>query len=562
MKYSALSLAWNALSGHARWKPAWRDPAPRGRYDVVICGGGGHGLATAHYLAKVHGITNVAVLEKGYIGSGNAGRNTTIIRSNYLLPESIPFYEWSMQLWEGLEQDLNFNTMVSQRGVLNLYHSDAQRDAYARRGNAMRLHGVDAELLDAAGVRKMLPYLDFENARFPIQGGLLQRRGGTARHDGVVWGYARAADMRGVDSIQNCEVKAIRRLDGRVEGVETSRGFIAAGKVALALAGLHGGGAGLTDRVLTEAGHGPLHWVRGQRDPDPDFPTVAFPNPEEPGALDAVLDLARSVDAGAALALDPDADRLAVAAPGPDGSWRAPTRDQVGALPPPPPLAPRAAAAPPHRVLAPPVTTVVSSRLVQRIGAAHGARVIETLTGFKWLSRPGAEHPAWTQVLLYEEALGYAVGADTRDKDGITAALVVADLVAGLAAAGRTVWDVLDDLAVRHGAHVTRNGTLPLRGPGREDRLAGLVDRLVASPPTTLGGRPVVRTDRPAADVLRLWDADDTRVAVRPSGTEPKLKHYCEAVVAVPPGGDPADARAEADRRLDAVVADLDALLT
>lgn len=237
MRYSALSLAWNALSGHTRWQPAWRDAAPRAHYDVVICGGGGHGLATAHYLAKVHGITRVAVLEKGYIGSGNAGRNTTIIRSNYLLPESIPFYEWSMQLWEGLEQDLNFNTMVSQRGVLNLYHSDAQRDAYARRGNAMRLHGVDAELLDASAVRRMLPYLDFENARFPIQGGLLQRRGGTARHDAVVWGYARAADMRGVDIIQNCEVTSIRTRDGRVQGVETSRGFIGAGKVALTLAG-------------------------------------------------------------------------------------------------------------------------------------------------------------------------------------------------------------------------------------------------------------------------------------------------------------------------------------
>lgn len=237
MKYSALSLAWNALSGHTRWKPAWRDASPRSHYDVVICGGGGHGLATAHYLAKVHGITRVAVLEKGYIGSGNAGRNTTIIRSNYLLPESIPFYEWSMKLWEGLEQDLNYNTMVSQRGVLNLYHSDAQRDAYARRGNAMRLHGVDAELLDAAAVRRMMPFLDFENARFPIQGGLLQRRGGTARHDAVVWGYARAADMRGVDIIQNCEVKSIRVKNGRVEGVETSRGFIGAGKVGLALAG-------------------------------------------------------------------------------------------------------------------------------------------------------------------------------------------------------------------------------------------------------------------------------------------------------------------------------------
>ena len=237
MRYSALSLALNALTGHRGWRPVWREPEPRDHYDVVICGGGGHGLATAYYLAKVHGITNVAVLEKGWIGSGNAGRNTTIIRSNYLLHDSIPFYEWSMKLWEGLEQDLNFNTMVSQRGVLNLYHGDAQRDAFARRGNAMRLNGVDADLLDADQVRAMLPYLDFENARFPIRGGLLQRRGGTARHDAVVWGYARGADSRGVDIIQNCEVKAIRTEDGRVTGVETSRGFIGAGKVGLALAG-------------------------------------------------------------------------------------------------------------------------------------------------------------------------------------------------------------------------------------------------------------------------------------------------------------------------------------
>jgi sarcosine oxidase subunit beta len=163
----------------------------------VIVGGGGHGLAAAYYLAKVHGITNVAVLEKRWIGSGNAGRNTTIIRSNYLLPGNNPFYEWSMKLWEGLEQDLNYNAMVSQRGVLNLYHSDAQGDAYARRGNAMRMHGVDAELLDTQGVRRMLPFLDFENARFPVLGGLLQRRGGTARHDAVVWGYARAASDLG-----------------------------------------------------------------------------------------------------------------------------------------------------------------------------------------------------------------------------------------------------------------------------------------------------------------------------------------------------------------------------
>jgi heterotetrameric sarcosine oxidase beta subunit len=214
MKYSFLSLARNALSGHQNWQPAWRSPDPKPEYDVIIVGGGGHGLATAYYLAKVHGITNVAVLEKGYLGSGNIGRNTTIIRSNYLLPGNKPFYEKSLQLWEGLEQDFNFNAMVSQRGVINLYHSDGQRDAYIRRGNAMRMHGVDAELLDQHALREMLPFLNFDNGRFPIMGGLMQRRGGTVRHDAVAWGYARGADSRGVDIIQHCEVTGIRRDAG------------------------------------------------------------------------------------------------------------------------------------------------------------------------------------------------------------------------------------------------------------------------------------------------------------------------------------------------------------
>ena len=237
MRYSVFSLLGNALTGHTQWTPAWRDASPKDHYDVLIVGGGGHGLATAYYLAKNHGISNVAVLEKGWIGSGNAGRNTTIIRSNYLLPGNLPFYEWSMKLWEGLERELNFNTMVSQRGVLNLYHSDQQRDAFARRGNAMRLHGVDAELLDRDQVARLVPYLDFEDARFPIKGGLLQRRGGTARHDAVVWGYARAADMRGVDIIQNCEVVGLRVAAGCVVGVDTTRGFIGAGKIGLVVAG-------------------------------------------------------------------------------------------------------------------------------------------------------------------------------------------------------------------------------------------------------------------------------------------------------------------------------------
>ena len=176
-------------------------------YDIIIIGGGGHGLATAYYLAKLYGQKRIAVVEKGWIGGGNVGRNTTIIRSNYMLPGNIPFYEKALKLWEGLEQDINYNAMISQRGVLNLFHSDGQGDAFARRGNAMRIHGVDAELLDQQAVRKMVPFLNFDNGRFPIRGGLLQRRGGTVRHDAVAWGYARAADQRGVDIIQNCEVK-------------------------------------------------------------------------------------------------------------------------------------------------------------------------------------------------------------------------------------------------------------------------------------------------------------------------------------------------------------------
>ncbi len=236
-RYSAWRLLTESLSGNRGWKPAWRKPEPKPAYDVIIVGGGGHGLATAHYLASVHGITNVAVIEKGPIGLGNAGRNTTIVRSNYGLPSNTRFYEWSLKLWEGLEQDLNYNVMMSQRGVLNLFHSDSQRDATARRGNSMRLQGVDAELLDREQVRAMAPFIALDNPMFPIFGGLLQRRGGTARHDAVVWGFARAADSRGVDMIQNCEVTGITMAGGRAVGVETSRGPIRAKKIAMAVAG-------------------------------------------------------------------------------------------------------------------------------------------------------------------------------------------------------------------------------------------------------------------------------------------------------------------------------------
>jgi heterotetrameric sarcosine oxidase beta subunit len=238
MRYSIFSLAKNALSGHRNWKPAWRDAAPKPEYDVIIIGGGGHGLATAHYLAKNYGITNVAVIEKGWIGSGNAGRNTTIIRSNYMLPGNSAFYELSMKLWEGLEQDLDYNAMVSQRGVINLFHSDSQRDAYVRRGNAMMMEGIDAEFLERKDLQREMPFLAFDDARFPIKGGLAQRRGGTARHDAVVWGYARAASDRGVDIIQNCEVTGFTRdASGAVTGVETSRGSIRAKKIGMAVAG-------------------------------------------------------------------------------------------------------------------------------------------------------------------------------------------------------------------------------------------------------------------------------------------------------------------------------------
>lgn len=237
MKFSGLQLLKNALNGQSGWAPHWRKASPKDSYDVVIIGGGGHGLATAYYLAKEFGIRNVAVIEKGWIGSGNAGRNTTILRSNYMLAGNIPFYELGMKLWEGLEQDLNYNAMVSQRGILNLCHTDGQRDAFVRRGTAMRLNGVDAELLDREAVAKMVPFLDFDNARFPIHGGLLQRRGGTARHDAVVWGYARAADARGVDIVENCEVTGIRQENGRIAGIETAKGFIRAKRVAISVAG-------------------------------------------------------------------------------------------------------------------------------------------------------------------------------------------------------------------------------------------------------------------------------------------------------------------------------------
>ena len=237
-KYSVFSLIRNAFSYHENWPLAWRSPEPKADYDVIIIGGGGHGLATAYYLAKEHGIRNVAVLEKGWIGGGNTGRNTTIIRSNYLWDESAGLYEHSLKLYEGLSQELNFNIMFSQRGVLNLAHNLHDMRELSRRVNANRLNGLDSEILTPAQIKAMVPILNTSpDARYPVLGASLQRRGGTARHDAVAWGYARGADAYGVDIIQNCEVTGIRRNAGKVEGVETSRGYIGAKKVGVVVAG-------------------------------------------------------------------------------------------------------------------------------------------------------------------------------------------------------------------------------------------------------------------------------------------------------------------------------------
>jgi sarcosine oxidase, subunit beta len=237
-RYSFFSLARNAVNYHKDWGLAWRSPEPRPEYDVVIIGAGGHGLATAYYLAAEHKVTNVAVIEKGWLGGGNTGRNTTIIRSNYLQDESVAIYELARSLYEGLSKELNFNIMFSPRGLLMLCQTEHELRAMKRTAHANRLAGIEARMIDRAEVKTLVPIInDRDDCRYPILGAYYQPRGGTARHDAVAWGYARGADARGVDIIQNCAVTGIMRDGGRVTGVETTRGTIRARKVAVVAAG-------------------------------------------------------------------------------------------------------------------------------------------------------------------------------------------------------------------------------------------------------------------------------------------------------------------------------------
>ena len=255
-RFSALALLRAGLDGQKTWPRDWRDPEPRKHYDAVIIGGGGHGLATAYYLAKTHGVRSVAVLERAWIGGGNTGRNTTIVRSNYRQPQLQRLLEFALKTWEGLSDELNYNLMFSQRGALFLGHSDADMTKLAERGDSLRCVGIDADLMTREQVAKLIPVLDMSpDARFPVVGGLIQKRGGTARHDAVAWGYARAADALGVDVIQNCEVTGFNTNGGKVVGVQTSRGAIGADRVGICVAGNSGMVAGLAGLKLPIESH-------------------------------------------------------------------------------------------------------------------------------------------------------------------------------------------------------------------------------------------------------------------------------------------------------------------
>ena len=274
-KFSIWSLLRNAASYHEGWQRQWRSPEPKREYDAVVVGGGGHGLATAYYLAKEHGLRNIAVVERGWLGGGNTARNTTIVRSNYLWDEATHLYEKSMKLWEGLSQDLNYNVMFSQRGVMNLGHSLQDMRDIERRVTANRLNGVDAEVLSPQQIQAILPFINL-NTRYPVLGASFQRRAGVARHDAVAWGFARAADALGVDILQNCEVTGIRREGGAVVGLDTARGFIKTKKVAIVAAGHSSVLASLAGFRLPLESH-PLQALVSEA-LKPIFPTVVMSN--------------------------------------------------------------------------------------------------------------------------------------------------------------------------------------------------------------------------------------------------------------------------------------------
>ena len=274
-KFSIWSLLRNAASYHEGWQRQWRSPEPQREYDAVVVGGGGHGLATAYYLAKEHGMRRIAVVERGWLGGGNTARNTTIVRSNYLWDEATHLYEKSMKLWEGLSQDLNYNVMFSQRGVMNLGHTLQDMRDIERRVTANRLNGVDAEVLSPQQIQAMLPFINL-NTRYPVLGASFQRRAGVARHDAVAWGFARAADALGVDILQNCEVTGIRREGGAVVGLDTARGFIKTKKVAIVAAGHSSVLASLAGFRLPLESH-PLQALVSEP-MKPIFPTVVMSN--------------------------------------------------------------------------------------------------------------------------------------------------------------------------------------------------------------------------------------------------------------------------------------------
>ena len=241
MNYNVINLLWQGLNGQKSFGPAWRSPKPKEAYDAVVIGGGGHGLATAYYLAREHGMTNIAVLEKGWIGGGNTGRNTTNVRSDYMFPESAAIYDLALRLYETLGRDLNYNIMLSQRGWLTLIHDQHQMEGALHKANWLSCNGVDGEIVGINRLREMLPLMNFDdNPRFPIRGAFLQKRGGTIRHDAVAWGYARAADRFGVDIIQNCEVEGFDITNGRITALRTSKGSIRTSRVGMAVAGHSG----------------------------------------------------------------------------------------------------------------------------------------------------------------------------------------------------------------------------------------------------------------------------------------------------------------------------------